>query len=468
MEQEKILSHKLANDEAVEIIYDPKSKKTKLVLLGEFGEIVHQDSIDDGDLKLHPWGVDNHLIKSNVIKLPSSATEYESIQELYREIREHIEKYVKLSDEFTTVSALYVMMSWVYDQFSTIPYLRVIGTFGTGKTRFLETIDSIAYKSILTSGAMTPAVTFRTLDKTKGTLLIDEADFRYSGQWADITKILNSGHAKSGSVMRMKSVQKSGEYESESFFVFGPKVIASRERFEDEALESRCLTQILIPKNKIGVPLHIESDFYESALNIRNKLLMFRLLNQSITRVADEELKKIGMPRVMQSALAIVSVASMIDAELVKEVIDFCEACAQDIQSIQTVSIEAEVMICISLLQSDEKYMERFGDRIRIKHIAIIYSALFNDFSDGTGRSYPDRDFFLSISEQDSKPRQIGHVVSKKLHFKTARDGDGIFIPKQESRKIKALKMRYGLTDDIIIESKQTLEFKIDLTSLTS
>ena len=40
----------------------------------------------------------------------------------------------------------------------------------------------------------------------------------------------------------LRSDKAGDSYEPRAFDVFGPKVIATRRRFEDGALESRCLT----------------------------------------------------------------------------------------------------------------------------------------------------------------------------------------------------------------------------------
>jgi CheY-like chemotaxis protein len=74
-----------------------------------------------------------------------------------------------------------VLFSWIYDDFNELPYLRVIGDAGSGKTRFLLTVGSLCYKPIFASGASTVSPLFRALDIFRGTLLIDEGDFPQMG-----------------------------------------------------------------------------------------------------------------------------------------------------------------------------------------------------------------------------------------------------------------------------------------------
>jgi hypothetical protein len=81
---------------------------------------------------------------------------------------------------------------------------------------------------------MSAPVIFRLLHTYRGTLAIDEADFREDDE--DIFRILNGGYQKGGMVARCVG----DNHEPTWFDVFGPKLLAGRERFHDEALESRC------------------------------------------------------------------------------------------------------------------------------------------------------------------------------------------------------------------------------------
>src|SRR5436190_2148860 len=123
------------------------------------------------------------------------------------------------------------------------PYLRVRGDFGSGKTRFLLTVGSLCYKPIFASGASTVSPLFRILDAFKGTLVMDESDFRMSDERAEIVKILNNGNARGFPVLRSEVSGKKGEFNPRAYAVFGPKLVATRGFFQDRALESRCITE---------------------------------------------------------------------------------------------------------------------------------------------------------------------------------------------------------------------------------
>src|SRR5262249_56727898 len=131
-----------------------------------------------------------------VVLFPSRADPYESEPVLVEELRGFIHRYVDLTPFFETLAAYYVLFSWVYDSFNELPYLRVRGDAGSGKTRFLLTVGSLCYKPIFASGASTVSPIFRLLDTFKGTLVIDESDWRQSDERAEIVKILNNGNGR--------------------------------------------------------------------------------------------------------------------------------------------------------------------------------------------------------------------------------------------------------------------------------
>jgi hypothetical protein len=63
-----------------------------------------------------------------------------------------------------------------------------------------------------------------------------------------------------------------------SFYVYGPKIITTRELFKDPALESRCLSSFARGTNG-EFPMYRIEIFAAEALKIRNKLLMWRFRN---------------------------------------------------------------------------------------------------------------------------------------------------------------------------------------------
>ncbi len=180
----------------LEMVYRPGERSTGFIVWKD-GEWKFETSISlDPSHRLVPYSPNNNLIKNEVVLFPSEPEEYGSEEELISEIRDFIHRYIDVTPLFEKIACYYVLFSWVYDGFNELPYLRLRGDPGSGKTRFLLTMGSLCYTPIFASGASTVSPIFRILDSFKGTLIIDEGDFRMSDERAEIVKILNNGNAR--------------------------------------------------------------------------------------------------------------------------------------------------------------------------------------------------------------------------------------------------------------------------------
>src|SRR5207237_5708350 len=133
-----------------------------------------------------PYSTNNNLSRNRVALFPSEAKDYGSESALIEGIRAFIHRYVDVSPLFETIAIYYVLLSWVYEDFNELPYLRIRGDFGSGKTRFLLIVGSICFRPIFASGASSISPIFRILDSFKVTLIIDEGDFRMSAEKTDL------------------------------------------------------------------------------------------------------------------------------------------------------------------------------------------------------------------------------------------------------------------------------------------
>ncbi len=301
----------------VENIYNPVNKESKFAS-ARGGVVKYHDSLIDGENKIMPLKASSDIIKTNLLRLPSGIGEYGEVKQLFSEIKSYINSYVELHSSFVDVVACFVMTTWLFDQFQVVPYLRVIGNFGSGKTRFLDIVGNICYKPIFVGGSTSLASVFRLVDCFKGTLVFDEADFRFTDARSDVTKILNSGHTRGYPVTRTEQ-SKDGEFIVKSYDVFGPKILASRERFTDQALESRCLSQNMMPLNKLSKPETLPKNFNEEVLKIRNRLLKFRFDHYQVDMKASTLLADLDIPRLKQTGSSLAMIAELIDKKVSKK-----------------------------------------------------------------------------------------------------------------------------------------------------
>src|SRR3989441_9461748 len=176
--------------------------------------------------RLVPYSPRNNLLTNEVVLFPSEPLEYTSEQELVEGIKAFIHRYVDVSPLFEQIASYYVLFTWVYDAFNELPYLRLRGDTGSGKTRFLLTVGSLCYKPIFASGASTVSPLFRILDSMRGTLTVDDGDFRFSDEKTALVKILDNGNGRGFPVLRSESVS-GREFSPRADTVIVPEVMAT-------------------------------------------------------------------------------------------------------------------------------------------------------------------------------------------------------------------------------------------------
>src|SRR5712691_8346923 len=297
----------LPDGSLAEMVYRPEENRTLFCVLKENGFRYETNLLVNSE-RLVPYSPRNNLLTNEVVLFPSEPAEYTSEQELVKRIKDFIHRYVDVSPLFEQIASYYVLFTWVYDAFNELPYLRLRGDTGSGKTRCLLTVGSLCYKPIFASGASTVSPLFRILDSMRGTLIVDEGDFRFSDEKAELVKILNNGNGRGFPVLRSESVS-AREFSPHAYTVFGPKLIATRGYFQDRALESRCLTEEMGGRKlRDDIPINLTADYKREALEIRNQLLMFRFRNftkhQIDPALADRSIE----PRLAQIFVPLLSV----------------------------------------------------------------------------------------------------------------------------------------------------------------
>jgi hypothetical protein len=324
------------------------------------------------------------LIEKGVIHLPTAPEPYGSERDLYDLIKNFIHKYLAVSPFYERLASYYVLFSWVHDRFNTLPYLRALGDYGTGKSRFLQTIGAICYRPVFASGATTVSPIFRLIDRHRGTLIIDEADFRNSDADAEITKILNCGYQAGFPVIR--SEPRGNTYEPVAYEVYGPKLIATRKRYKDKALESRCLTEEMDFQMRPDIPHIVPDTIGDEALEIRNRLLQWRFDKYPSISLRHDLISESIEPRLNQ---VLMPLASIIENEtMLDDLREFAERYNKLIVVERGMLVEAEILQTIIDLASKGK---------RDPSMKEIAEALNED-----------RD----ASEKPITPRKVGWTVS--------------------------------------------------------
>lgn len=411
----------VSGDLVLETVYLQESRTTAFAVASG-GQVRVLSTWQSQGTKYAPVRPTNNLIRHAALLLPPRPVEFGDPTMLIAHISAYIRRYVGLTEQALGLSAAYVLLSWLYDAFNELPYLRFRGDYGTGKTRALITVGSLCYKAFFASGASTISPIFHTLDTFRGTLVFDEADFRFTDEKAELVKILNNGNAKGFPVLRTQ-VTPQREFDPRAFTIFGPKIVGMRRSYEDRALESRFLTIELEPGQAGGMPINLPATQADEARELRGKLLTYRLRNRLSIAVDPSLAKPTLEPRLNQILLPLLSVTPM--PRLRDLILDAASAFQADAILDRSVSQEGQVVSILSRLAGE-------GPDV-IVSVAQVAGA----FAESFGSDY----------DRPVTNRWIGTVLRRLGISLYKRNGVIVLVPGQAER-IRALCERFGVWRD--------------------
>ncbi len=270
-------AHVITEKNIAEQGYDPETNRTYYIVYDrETGEITEEDSVEVGAVTYYP--LLHSDITTNQVFLPSKAEEYGTDSELFKGEEEFLDKWHEERNRGErSIDVCYVAVTHIYDvPLPELPYRRRLAPFGKGKSAAGQAMCLTSYTGMLLAGMDTEASLRASFDKWRGTAFVDEGDFGYSDLHSTIMKILNVGFSNLGGWYRSQDPNDATKERVQR--VYGPKIIATRQRWKDIALESRCLTAMSYEALR-PVPLFRHKQFLKEALHLRNKWLMWRFRN---------------------------------------------------------------------------------------------------------------------------------------------------------------------------------------------
>lgn len=274
-----VLGVVLPENTLVEEIIDEQTRKP-VFLISRSNEVkIGNEKLADDGTRYEP--MDNSYIREGIIPLPFLSS-LEDIQkyalptlELHKKIMAYIHKYVDVDEPDRYIVAAYVIHTWVYDRYDKVPYLRFIGSPGSGKSRALRVLHGICYHSLLLTGNISDAGIFRSLElNSHGTMLFDEMNLYQSSRTSGIVKVLNAGTEKASNIARCEGTNYSPRLHGS----FCPKVLSQNQLFTDPALESRLLSVHMRPTNREDIYDQLSSyDHQQEVIELQKHLLAFRI-----------------------------------------------------------------------------------------------------------------------------------------------------------------------------------------------
>lgn len=405
----------------IELVYDTQEGKTAFAVhVNGVAELHDTFSLPSGE-RLIPIAAQNNLIRHEAVMLPEKPEPFGSAQELVADIQSYLDRYVDFSPAFLGIASHYILLSWVYDAFNELPYLRLRGEPGSGKTRALMAIGSLCYKAFFASGASTVSPIFHILDMFRGTLILDEADFRFSDAKAELSKILNNGHARGFPVLRTM-VTARREFDPQAFVVFGPKIVAMRHSFVDRALESRFITEEMGQRPlRSDIPINLPDAQQAEARALRNKLLMYRF--ETLATAAID-------PSLVDPALSartnqiLVPLLSIVEDKGIRDAITAAAGTVDRLlRSERSATAEAHLLEVLTELLADPR------ETVALSDITHAFIAKF-------GAEY----------ERPITPRFVGSLLRTRLHLASYKSHGTYVVPTAEKAKVDVLCVRYGVT----------------------
>jgi len=353
-----------------------------------------------------------------LLNLPTAPQDPRPLPDLIGAIRDEIHKFVDLSRGFELFSAYYVVLSWIFDKYERVPYARALGPWGSGKTRYLDVMSGLCRNSIKMGAGFSVPSLYRTVDKYRGTtLILDEADFSDSSLSAAVTKILNNGYQRDGVVMRC-----SGDtFDPQAFSTYGPKVIAARRPYTDEALESRIITHVMSRTIRDDIDIHMPKiDRWYDARRLRNELLGYRLKMMNET----EPFRRISLlkefdPRFREIIYPILDLHE--EYEVPEELIDFLRNHARE--------------RVIESQYSEEAVALRIIDKYQVRCLLPTLGEIAKELNEEYGK-------------HRYSPQKAGSLL-RSLGLKPERNGsrNGCVCVSIHPEKLNLLKKRFGMND---------------------
>jgi len=231
---------------------------------------------------------DEKKVVNNEKEEISDSEARKKLREAFKEIISILKKYCDLKEEHYHIIALWIIGTYIHDEFASYPFLFINAMRGSGKSRLLKLISILSNNGMVLTH-ISEAVLFRT---AKGsTICIDEFESIESKEKKTLRELLNAAYKKGTKVQRLKKVNtKEGEkYEVETFDLYSSITMANILGM-DEVLEDRCISLIIEKSDNQNITRLIE-DFEENP-QIKNVTTLLSFVSVVMCRVV--RVKNIG------------------------------------------------------------------------------------------------------------------------------------------------------------------------------
>ena len=448
----------------VEYLYDPEDHSSSLAWRDPDGKLDSGRTVEINHVVYEALPATETFRMGGVL-FPSKIGEPKPTSEMVKYVELFIKhSYLMAQDLDTKIMSYYVLLTWIYDSFNTIPYLRAMGEAGAGKSELMRRVGLICYRTISANGCGTIATLFRSVERYQGTVFIDEADLQVSDTTSEIVKFLNLGAMKGNPITRLEEIRdEEGKktYEEKMYRTFCPKLIAMRRDYKDDAVGSRCLTFKIQPREtfeliKYHIPLEINNNMRASALAIRNLLLRWKMDHWQTEIPVDPTFYDLDISSRLNQVTGPLMAVAKDDPNLQKEMRQFLREYYAEMIQTKSMTITARVIEAIWQihkfpdLRNQYVTVEEGGvEKFLIGSVTAIANQIMDTMNSGDEKK-EDTDDHPKRKKDELSPQRIGRLLREELQIKIGeRTRLGFYMFWDEDR-MTALAKRYGLNIDQI------------------
>lgn len=340
------------------------------------------DSITDKETGITYVPVNDDLLQKDIggIYLANGVSDYETKAELVEAIKSYMNKYVDLQPLQLSLVSYYILFTYLFDRVLELSYVSATGDLGSGKSRLGMTIALASYRGYIMVNP-TAATLYRVVDRFTPTLFLDEFNSNANADDTQaIIQVLNTGFSKIGNISRQIK-DSDGNFRTETFNPFCPKIIGSYKESASDALKSRNIEIQMERSFRNDLPIRLTQGFLNEAQALRNKLIKFRLteyendLEIKLDK-AEYDLRSAGItPRSIQINIPLYALID--DKELKAEFIALLQERDKILTESKKQSIDGEIIEAIHSfifeieLDKDENEIAKWLIRPRPKDLKI-------------------------------------------------------------------------------------------------
>lgn len=482
-------------DWLLEYCFDEETGKARFAYRDPGGKVDEADDLLIDGKRYKPKWPDDRMITQGAIKFPSGlarkddgSIDRRSTNELTHVIAETIKKNYLFKDmKWPQLASYWVMGTWLYDNFTELVYLRMVGDAGAGKSALLNLLGAMCYRSIKMSGADSESTFFRVVDDFRGTILFEEADLPDNSDASNpIVKFVNLGAMDGNYIYRNEEfIDNEGNkgWRPTPFRTYCPKMFAMRGDFMDNAVASRAISLKLTSAETYelrdaGVPLRLNRAVMKKLKRIQNLCLTWRLFEYSLQeRELGWELVDMEIPaRFNQVTMPMKSLAMNLDGSrdeaFLNQITTLLRSHYQDIVGENSTTKEARVAEAIWKMYVFPDLRSRVvikddGDLfIKVGDVAAIANNIMDEMNDEgadlrvkgeDGGGEDGGSFKKGKKSFEVSAQSVGRIIRDKFQlFIPPRTGKGIYFQWDDS-KMLAIGKKYGALPEekLILKAKQ-------------